>query len=229
MAHFGTLRDFRFSDEDMDEIRGANIYGRDDEKLGKIDDVIFNHSDGSIHYAVVDTGGWLSSKKFLIPASRLQASSKHEDDYTADLSKHQVETFPPYDEKSMKSEDDWEKYESKYRDAWTGGPVQHRRNSDHNVTPAASEMPAPTGSSYSGTRQPILEPEGSESERIFPPTVNEVEIPISGAGIGSRWSTFEERLRQRRKEITMQCTTCARSTASETASDRERDATKKAS
>jgi sporulation protein YlmC with PRC-barrel domain len=229
MAHFGTLRDFRFSDADADEIRGAKVYGRNDEKLGKIDDVIFNHSDGSIHYAVVDTGGWLSSKKFLVPSNRLEASGKHEDDYSVDLSKQQVETFPTYDEKSMESEDDWNKYEAKYQDAWTNGPVQHHRDSDRNITPPASEIPTSTGSSYSGTRQPILEPEGSESERIFPPTVNEVEIPISGAGIGPRWSTFEERLRQRRKEITMQCTTCARSTASETASDRERDARKKAS
>ncbi len=49
MAHYGLLRDYRFEDLGTeDDIRGANIYGRDDEKLGKIDDVIFDHSTGSI-------------------------------------------------------------------------------------------------------------------------------------------------------------------------------------
>ena len=50
-----------------DDIRGANPYGRDDSKLGTIDDVIFDHSSGAIRYIVVDTGGWLSTKKFIVP------------------------------------------------------------------------------------------------------------------------------------------------------------------
>ena len=41
------------------DIRGAELYGAKDEKLGKIDDVIFDHTSGSLRYAVVDTGGWL--------------------------------------------------------------------------------------------------------------------------------------------------------------------------
>src|SRR5919204_30939 len=50
MAHYGTLQDYRFTDTDAakDDIRGSKIYGRDDEKLGKIDDVIFDHSTGAI-------------------------------------------------------------------------------------------------------------------------------------------------------------------------------------
>ena len=38
MAHYGTLRDFHFTDidETTDDIRGAKVYGLNDEKLGKI-------------------------------------------------------------------------------------------------------------------------------------------------------------------------------------------------
>ena len=45
MAHYGTLRDYHFTDidETTDDIRGAKVYGLNDEKLGKIDDVIFDH------------------------------------------------------------------------------------------------------------------------------------------------------------------------------------------
>jgi hypothetical protein len=50
------LRDYRFADN-VDDIRGATLYGQDNDKLGKIDDVIFDHASGTIQYAVVDTGG----------------------------------------------------------------------------------------------------------------------------------------------------------------------------
>jgi sporulation protein YlmC with PRC-barrel domain len=226
MVHYGTLKDFRFAENDADDIRGAAVYGIDDEKLGKLDDVIFDHSTGSIRYAVVDTGGWLSSKKFVIPADRLRPSSEHEHDYQAGLTKEQIESFPPYNEKDVESDQSWKEYEDRYSKAWDTGPVQHREGTDRNVTPTTEEVPAPSGSAYMGTRQPILD---TTPERVIPPTGNEVEIPISGSGIGARWSTFEEKLRRRRREATLHCVTCGRSLGSETASDRERDEERKAS
>ena len=33
MAHYGMLRDYRFS-EDVDDVRGATVYGLEDEKIG---------------------------------------------------------------------------------------------------------------------------------------------------------------------------------------------------
>lgn len=54
MAHYGTLKDFRVADA-AEDIRGSHLYGLEDEKLGKIDDVIFDHSTGNIRYVVVDT------------------------------------------------------------------------------------------------------------------------------------------------------------------------------
>lgn len=97
MANYGMLRNYRFTDT-AEDIRGAKLYGLNDEKLGKIDDVIFDHSEGTIRYVVVDTGGWLSTKKFIVPADRLRASTKHDNDFAVDLTKAQVESFPPYKE-----------------------------------------------------------------------------------------------------------------------------------
>jgi len=58
MPHYGTLRDFRFSDVDeaTDDVRGAKVYGLNDEKLGKVDDIIFDHETGAIRYVVINTG-----------------------------------------------------------------------------------------------------------------------------------------------------------------------------
>ena len=94
------LRDYRFSD-DVDDIRGSALYGADGDKLGKIDDVIFDHASGTIQYAVVDTGGWLSSKKFLVPADRIHPDAKNHDDFAIDATKEQIEALPKYDENAM--------------------------------------------------------------------------------------------------------------------------------
>jgi len=161
MAHFGMLRDYRFSN-DVDDIRGASLYGIDDEKLGKIDDVIFDHSSGNIRYAVVDSGGWLSSKKFLVPADRIRVDAKHEDDFHVDMTKKQIEALPRYDEDSYKedkgyNEPAWSDYDERYRKSLeTTGDVLHREGSTHTITPDPSQMPA-TGEALPNEDE--LEPE----------------------------------------------------------------------
>ncbi|MGB8887294.1 MAG: PRC-barrel domain-containing protein [Candidatus Korobacteraceae bacterium] len=145
MGHYGMLRDYRFTG-DVDDIRGATLYGANHDKLGKIDDVIFDHATGTIQYAVVDTGGWLSSKKFLVPADRIAPSAKDEKDFATNATKEQIEALPKYDEDAMKTDADWSNYDRSYREAWGSGPVLHKEGSTHTITPEASQMPAATGS-----------------------------------------------------------------------------------
>ncbi len=145
MAHYGLLRDYRFSD-DVDDIRGATLYGRDEDKLGKIDDVIFDHASGTIQYAVVDTGGWLSSKKFLVPAARIRPDAKHDDEFYMDATKQQIESLPKYDEDAVKTDADWNDYDRRYHEAWESGPLLQKEGSTHTITPEPSELPAGRGS-----------------------------------------------------------------------------------
>lgn len=225
MAHYGILRNTAVSDAGED-IRGAHVYGANDEKLGKIDDVIFDHSTAEIRYIVVDAGGWLTSKKFIVPAERLRASAKHEDDFEANLSKKQVETFPPYDESDLESESRWSGYEGKYRAKWVADPVMHRAETDRNITPttyqstgnynsersasvahggsAAPKMPAVTTSNSSAD----MDAASSLTERVVPAGTDTVVIDNTAVGIGGRWDTFQSRLRERRKEAVAACRTC---------------------
>jgi hypothetical protein len=47
MPHYGTLRaGGDYSTTEADDIRGASVYGMNDDKLGKIDDVICDHASG---------------------------------------------------------------------------------------------------------------------------------------------------------------------------------------
>jgi hypothetical protein len=225
MSHYGLLRDYRFEDlNTTDDIRGAAIYGRNDEKLGKIDDVIFDHSTGSIKYVVVDAGGWFSTRKFLVPPHRLYSSADHDGDFTVNADKQQIQSFPPYNEADLQSEERWRDYEKKFDQAWHAGPVQHREGSDRDITPTPEEMPEQPGSIGSQ----LTPSERAElNSRIIPAGVNEVTIQSGASGIGSRWSTFEDRLRQRRKEVTRACTTCTVAPAQDRSSEdviRERKA-----
>lgn len=142
MPHLGTLREYRFSG-DTDDIRGAKVHGPDNSVLGEIYDVIFDHDTGSIRYAVIDTGGWLSSDRFLVPAGRVQEFKNNSDDFYVDLTKEQVKMFPEYNEKLYENPEQWKDYESRYRDAWsTEGDVLHREMSPNTITPDPDEMPA---------------------------------------------------------------------------------------
>jgi len=235
MAHYGTLKDVRFADA-ADDIRGSHLYGLNDEKLGKIDDVIFDHSTGSIRYVVVDTGGWLSSKKFIVPAEGLRASTKHENDFQTNLDKHQVETFPPYNESDLDSESKWAGYEGRYRSKWVADPVMHRAETDRNITPTAEQSAGNFSSEQAaaqahgnpvtagppvgtGARRADLEAAASPTERIVPAGTDSVVIGNTAVGIGGRWDTFQSRLRERRKEAVSRCTTCAGESAGKRGSE----------
>lgn len=145
MPHLGTLREYRFQG-DTDDIRGAKVHGPDNEILGDIDDVIFDHDTGSIRYAVIDTGGWLRSKKFIVPAERIQQFKIDSDEFYVDLTKDQIERFPKYDEKVNEDPEQWKDYEDRYRDSYTtAGGVLHRETGPNTITPNPDELPPVRG------------------------------------------------------------------------------------
>ena len=224
MGHYGTLRNTAIA-EAGEDIRGAHLYGIDDEKLGKIDDVIFDHSNADIRYVVVDTGGWLSTKKFLVPAEALKPSAKHKDDFEANLTKQQIENLPPYTESDLDSESKWSGYEKSYRAKWVTDPVMHRAETDRNVTPTTKQATGNIQSETAAARahgQPVtermpafstsrsdLEAATKPTDRVVPAGADTVVISRNAEGIGGRWDTFQSRLRERRKEAVASCRTCA--------------------
>jgi sporulation protein YlmC with PRC-barrel domain len=213
MAQYGTLKDYRFTN-DAEDIRGSHVYGLNGEKLGKIDDVIFDHSTGDIRYIVVDTGGWLSSKKFVVPAEHLRASAEHKDDFAVDLTKQQIEAFPPYDEHHLESDEQWADYDRRYRAQWIANPVMHRAGTDRDITPTTYQMEgnrsserasgAPAAAERAADQAagiPAIEDTGAFENGGFAASTDTVYIDSSANGIGPRWDTFQDRLRERRKEV----------------------------
>jgi hypothetical protein len=230
MADIGRLADYQFHDLDED-IRGASLYGPDDEKLGKIGDVIFDHSTGDVAYLVVDTGGWLSTKDFIVPAERVRASSKHENDFASDLTKREIESFPPYRHSDLDSEEKWADYEGRNRSKWETSPVMHRAETDRNVTPTteqlhgnpssirASQGGPPPAPPKRGLAPASVSAASAPTGRVVPAGTDSVVISNSAVGIGGRWETFQARLRERRKETVAGCRSCTVGTASIKGSD----------
>jgi hypothetical protein len=195
MARYGTLGDYRFSDtqEAALDIRGAEVYGPKDQKLGEIDDVIFDEATGAIVYVDIDTGGWLSSKRFIVPPEEIRPSLQHEDDYLVDLTKDQIEAFPPYDGTNLTSEELWADYEQRYRSKWVERPVMHREATDRNITPTTKQQ-VEAGSGTVPTKQ-------TDVDTQLTPVHKEATMDISPAGPSLRWNAFEDTLRQRREEV----------------------------
>ena len=235
MSHYGLLGVYEFP-EAAEDIRGAGLYGRNEEKLGKIKDVIFDHSTGTISYVVVDTGGLFKTRLFLVPAESLRTSSRHEEGYVTHLSKSELETLPSFEEKELESQERWADYEGRYRSKWDTGPVMHRVETERNITPTTEQLqgnPVSSGAMRPEERSttPVTPQDvaasGSSTERIIPAGADAVTISSSGSGIGGRWDTFQARLRERRKEATAGCRSCTIGPATTRGSD-SADTAKKA-
>jgi len=141
MPHYGILRDHKM--EDVDDLRGADVYGVNDEKLGTIDDVIFDHSSGDIRYIVLKTGGLLSRKKVMVPANRVEPYGNHDDKFYAELDKERLDMLPEFREETMKAQGDWSTYEQDYEKRWNDGAVMYNKNTGRLITPPPEEVVSP--------------------------------------------------------------------------------------
>ena len=182
MPHYGTLRETKL-ERDADDLRGADVYGVNDEKLGKIDDLIFDHASGDIRYVVVETGGLFSKKSFLVPANRVSPYGNHEDKFYAELDKERIQMLPEYDENALKSESNWSDYEKHYEDQWKDGALMYNTSTGRMITPPPEQV--------SGIRTEALGDEGRASvQQDFTPERLGREDDLLGVG-NSRSATLE--------------------------------------
>jgi sporulation protein YlmC with PRC-barrel domain len=223
MSRYGTLGDYRFTDtqEAALDIRGSKVYGPKDSKLGEIDDVIFDEASGAIIFVVVDTGGWLSSKKFIVPPQEVRPSLQHEDDFLVDLTKEEVETFPPYDGTALTSEEKWADYEGRYRSKWVEKPVMHREATDRNVTPTTKQQIDAGSGTIPSSDADTAE---LDTRTDVVPLHQDATMDISPVGPNLRWSAFEDTLRHRREDVLQSSIDNAKKADRESASYRDRKA-----
>lgn len=172
MPHFGILREYRF--DDVQDVRGSEVYGVNDEKLGTIDDVVFDHSTGDIRYVVLKTG-LLFGKRIIVPANRIDSYGNHEDKFYADLDKERLEMLPEFEDHALKSEGDWSIYEKEYQSRLNDGAILYNKDTGRIVTPPVQEV--------EGTRTHPLSAAGIQSlDRDFTPERMGHEDDLLGVG-----------------------------------------------
>jgi sporulation protein YlmC with PRC-barrel domain len=172
MPHFGILREYRF--DDIQDVRGSEVYGVNDEKLGTIDDVVFDHSTGDIRYVVLKTGV-LFGKRIIVPANRIDSYGNHEDKFYADLDKERLEMLPEFEDHALKSESDWSIYEKEYQSRLNDGAVLYNKDTGRVVTPPIEQV--------EGVRRTPLTGEARQSlDRDFTPERMGHEDDLLGVG-----------------------------------------------
>jgi sporulation protein YlmC with PRC-barrel domain len=160
MPHYGLLHDHKM--EDIDDLRGADVYGVNDEKLGTIDDVIFDHSSGEIRYILLKTGGLLSGKRIMVPANRVEPYGNHDDKFYAELDKERLEMLPEFNDDKLKNEGDWAQFEKNYEERWNDGTVMYNKDTGRIITPPTNEQVQPEG-------QPLSQQARESLNRDFTP------------------------------------------------------------
>jgi len=100
----------------LGDVRGSNVYGPNEEKLGTVDDALIDDRTGDLRYLLVNAG-WLRSRRFLIPADQVYAYGDTNDLY-ANVRQTEAEALPEFNDDLLASDAAFTNYESEYRRGW---------------------------------------------------------------------------------------------------------------
>ncbi len=94
-----TYPDYRntFSDNNLGHLDDYSVYAQGEDKVGTIEDGLFDDTTGQFRYLIVDTGVWIFGKKVLLPVGKAQFDNDQQRVYVHGLTKDQVENLPEYD------------------------------------------------------------------------------------------------------------------------------------
>ncbi|HZP64629.1 MAG TPA: PRC-barrel domain-containing protein [Terriglobales bacterium] len=229
MTHYAQLGSQPVNNN-VHDLRGTTVRGFDGKELGKVNDVVLEHDTMEIRYLVVDRSGWLEAGTFLLPAAQVSRDKDHEDGLATGVTKEQVENSPQYVKASLRSEDEWKKYEQEFKKYWDDQPVMHMKDTYRIITPPEEPAPAQSGSSRErGSRSADSELNAAE---LFPDRISDVfsdTAPNSGQvtlrpksvaraeasapGVTLLkphwWEAFENYLKINKSDIQSQCPHCA--------------------
>lgn len=83
-------------DDSAIDFDGLDVRGPDGHKLGDLDGFVLDSVSGRVHYAVVDSGGWFTSRRFLLPIGHAQLDRERRA-LGVDVTKDAIRRFPEFD------------------------------------------------------------------------------------------------------------------------------------
>lgn len=93
-----TYPDYRntFSDPSLSHLDDYSVYADGDDKVGTVEDGLFDSETGQFRYLIIDTGFWVFGKKVLLPIGRARFDNSEKRVYVSGLTKEQAENLPEY-------------------------------------------------------------------------------------------------------------------------------------
>jgi hypothetical protein len=125
-------------DDSVVDFDGLDVRGTDGSKLGDVDGFLVDPASGRVLYTVVDSGGWFSSRRFLVPIGHATVDSGARA-LRVDVSRDSLGGYPEFDEErfSTLSDADFKTYEHRMAavccpddvsgDAWRSETGRHYR------------------------------------------------------------------------------------------------------
>jgi hypothetical protein len=237
MSHYATLQDYRF-DADVDDLRGATLYGDGGEMLARIEDVVFEHGSGNIEYLVAKE---VHGRRILVPVDLVRPSISDDRDLDSGLSREDIDHLPAFQPDMLKHDKEWKNYlqlhrqtleernktaQREYKKEWTDDPVEHRSDDvAHTITPVESSSnvtPINRGRGESDyvpdlTPQrlaPIFTNTAQTSDKLnMVPQAEHSRCPAADyqtAGWGVKWNGYQDRIRRDLPKLRGSCETCRR-------------------
>jgi hypothetical protein len=101
-------------DDSTADFDGLNVRGPDGSKLGDLDGFVVDSTSGRVLYAVVDSGGWFSSRRFLLPVGHAQLDRERRA-LTVDIMKDAIRRYPEFDDDRFRkfSDDEMRAFEQR--------------------------------------------------------------------------------------------------------------------
>lgn len=141
-----------FSDNNLSNLDDYTVYADGDDKVGSVEDGLFDNTTGQFRYLIVDTGFWFFGKKVLLPVGRAQFDNAQKRVYVAGLSKDQVESLPEYDNNTSVDYD----YEENVRGVYRQNAVSQSAPVGATAAGVANTDDVYTRDSYTYDRDPDL-------------------------------------------------------------------------
>lgn len=141
-----------FSDNSLSHLDDYTVYADGDDKVGSVEDGLFDDTTGQFRYLIVDTGFWFFGKKVLLPIGRAKFDNAQKRVYVAGLSKGQVESMPEYNEGTTVDYD----YEENVRGVYRGQNAAGQSAPVGAAAGVASTTDTYTRDTYTYDRDPDL-------------------------------------------------------------------------
>ena len=101
-------------DDSVVDFDGLDVRGSDGEKLGEVDGFLVDPQSHRVLYTVVDSGGWFSSRRFLLPIGHTMID-RDSQALLVDVSRQALSAYPEFDERRFNemSDADFRSYQER--------------------------------------------------------------------------------------------------------------------